>query len=131
MTIKSWFLNKNFNQQQRYIIETAQMGGELEIVKETEKAYFFKIESEFGAFTFWCPKSCIEEKTVVVSPEIITKAEVNNNNYEEKFVKGAKVKYLGGRKIFTVESEHISYGSVWLNNGKRKRISELEIVENI
>lgn len=61
MTIKNWFLNKNFTQNERYIIECADMAGELEIIKETEKAVQFKADSDFGELKFWCPKSCLIE----------------------------------------------------------------------
>ena len=37
MTIKTWFLNKNFTQNERMVIESADMDGELEVLKETEK----------------------------------------------------------------------------------------------
>ena len=70
MTIKKWFLEKNFLQNERYVIET----GNLEVVKETEKAFQFKCESDYGSFTFWCPKSCTEtgsgEKRFASSKEL-------------------------------------------------------------
>ncbi len=37
MTIKGWFLDKNFTQNERYIINLAMNGDELETLKETEK----------------------------------------------------------------------------------------------
>ena len=61
MTIKTWFLNKNFTQNERMVIESADMGGELEILKETEKAVFFQATSDWGTLKFWCPKSCLTE----------------------------------------------------------------------
>lgn len=54
MTIKTWFLEKNFSQDERYLIVT----GDLTVIKETEKAYQFRCESDYGTKTFWCPKSC-------------------------------------------------------------------------
>ena len=59
MTIKGWFLDKNFTQNERYIINLAMNGDELETLKETEKAVQFRADSDFGTLTFWCPKSCI------------------------------------------------------------------------
>ena len=38
MTIKGWFLDKNFTQNERYIINLAMNGDELETLRETEKA---------------------------------------------------------------------------------------------
>ncbi|MCI8483516.1 MAG: hypothetical protein HFH41_04165 [Lachnospiraceae bacterium] len=61
MTIKSWFLNRNFAQNERMIIEAADMGEELEVLKETEKAFFLQATSDWGSLKFWCPKSCFVE----------------------------------------------------------------------
>lgn len=61
MTIKNWFLEKNFTQNERFIIEAADMGGELFREKETEKAVLFKAVSDYGTLKFWCPKSCLTE----------------------------------------------------------------------
>ncbi len=58
MEIKNWFISKNFNQQQRQAIEN---GYELEILKETEKAYQMKIVTDFGNIFSWIPKSVIVE----------------------------------------------------------------------
>lgn len=61
MIIKNWFLIKNFTQNERMIIEAADVGGELEVLKETEKAVFFQATSDWGTLRFWCPKSCLIE----------------------------------------------------------------------
>lgn len=63
--IKEWFLNKNFDGNERYVINLAMIGGELYEVRQTEKAIQFRAESDFGNFTFWCPKSCIESEEEV------------------------------------------------------------------
>lgn len=56
ITIKSWFLEKNFDSNSKYGIETS----ELAIIKETEKAVQITTRnSDFGNITFWCPKSCL------------------------------------------------------------------------
>lgn len=52
--IKDWFLNKNFTENEKMLIQTA----DLTVVKETEKAFQIKAESDYGVKTFWCPKSC-------------------------------------------------------------------------
>lgn len=56
MMIKNWFLNKNFNYNEKYIIEN----GNLSIAQETEKAVKIVAISKFGNLVFWCPKSCLE-----------------------------------------------------------------------
>lgn len=58
MDIPNWFLFKNLTQQQRYVYSI----GDSKIEKETEKAVLIKVESDFGQFTFWCPKSILENQ---------------------------------------------------------------------
>ena len=67
--IKTWFLNKNFTQGQAQVIKEAELGGELVVASETEKAVKFVASSDFGRITFWCPKSCL-----------ITEVEINRTN---------------------------------------------------
>ena len=67
--IKKWFLEKNFSSSERYAIET----GELQRIKETEKAIQFKCLSKYGDIVFWCPKSCLEgcgEKKKATTEEV-------------------------------------------------------------
>ena len=51
--VADWFLKKNFDQNERYVISLADM----KAIKETSKAYFINAVSDFGAISFWCPKS--------------------------------------------------------------------------
>lgn len=53
--IKSWFINKNFDQNERYIYDIEPF----QIKRETEKALQLKWISEFGVMTKWVPKSCM------------------------------------------------------------------------
>lgn len=55
MIIKDWFLTKNFNEGQIYAISVS----DISVVKETEKAYLLRFESDFGCFTSWVPKVCV------------------------------------------------------------------------
>lgn len=55
ISIKSWFLNKNFNENERYLIAISSK----EITRETEKAVMVKCTNEFGVKSFWIPKSCL------------------------------------------------------------------------
>ena len=57
LSIKDWFLIKNFTQNERYVIKIAEENNELTAVKQTEKALLLKANSEFGTLTFWAPKS--------------------------------------------------------------------------
>ncbi len=56
MTIKvaSWFLNKNFSQNERYAISTCD---DAVIERETEKALMVVFRTEYGTIRTWLPKS--------------------------------------------------------------------------
>lgn len=53
--VKSWFITKNFDQNERYIYEVEAF----EVVRETEKALLLKWVSDFGVMSKWVPKSCM------------------------------------------------------------------------
>lgn len=53
LSVAHWFLSKNLTQNEVYAVET----GDLSVVKETEKAYLVKADTNFGTITFWAPKS--------------------------------------------------------------------------
>ena len=57
MTIKGWFLKKEFTQGERYAITTSD---EMILKKETEKAMLLNWKTDFGTISRWVPKSCIE-----------------------------------------------------------------------
>lgn len=97
MTIKGWFLDKNFSQNERYIINLAMMGDELETLKETEKAVQLRADSDFGTLTFWCPKSCIL-KDGEVDEQMVKKYQRMEAglNYNEKLVAFAKENGIKG-----------------------------------
>ena len=122
MTIKSWFLMKNFDANERIAISMT----EPTVERETEKAMLLKWNTEFGIIKSWIPKSCIEAEPVITE-EIKESINQYARDYAEKeaaFVKGAKVKNINGRKVFTIMSG-ISYGTVLLDNGKRVNIDKL------
>ena len=58
--MKSWFLDKNFSQNERYVIGLSLINSEndVKIMSETEKAVKVKFCSDFGNITCWIPKSC-------------------------------------------------------------------------
>lgn len=97
MTIKGWFLDKNFTQNERYIINLAMNGDELETLRETEKAVQFRADSDFGNLTFWCPKSCIL-KDGEVDEQMVKKYQRMEAglNYNEKLVAFAKENGIKG-----------------------------------
>lgn len=96
MSIKSWFLSKNFNQNEQYIIKCAIIGGELSIERETEKAILFKANSDWGTLKFWCPKSCLIEASEI---EEIAPASSKGLEYNALLVEyGKQNKIKGIRK---------------------------------
>lgn len=58
-SIKSWFLNKEFNANERIAI----IGVSPVMVRETEKAVFLSWNTSYGVVTRWVPKSCLVETT--------------------------------------------------------------------
>lgn len=55
-SVKSWFITKNFSQNEKYIMQIADSA---DFQKETEKAVLLKWNSKHGSFTKWIPKSCL------------------------------------------------------------------------
>lgn len=54
--VKSWFINKNFNSNERQVIACADT---VETIAETAKAVRLCWTSEYGNITSWVPKSCL------------------------------------------------------------------------
>ena len=52
--VESWFIAKNFNQQQQYAISRAES---VEVIGETEKAVKVAWFTKYGTITSWVPKS--------------------------------------------------------------------------
>ena len=52
--VESWFIAKNFNQQQQYAISRAER---IEVIGETEKAVKIAWTTKYGTITSWVPKS--------------------------------------------------------------------------
>ena len=101
-SIKKWFLDKNFSQNERYVIQCAIMGGELEVLGETEKAIKFKANSDYGYLVFWCPKSCLSEN--MTEQEKRWEQERQNNiksglEYNSKLVEFAKKNGVKGVRV--------------------------------
>lgn len=57
MIIKDWYLESDFNSNERYAIEKNEV--KPEIKQETEKAVLVVWNTEYGAITKWVPKSAI------------------------------------------------------------------------
>lgn len=136
--IKAWFWNKltndggdleSFNRMINYENNGAK------IIRETEKAYLLNIEGvrldgETVYKNVWVPKSCTEvaavgENTIKAFDDYKAKDEALRASLK----RGAKVKKVGGRKIYTVTSDHICYGCVYLDDKYKVDIHNLVVVE--
>ena len=106
MKIKSWFLTKNFNQQEIYQINLAEAGGELDVINETEKAYRFAATTDFGTFRFWCPKSCvISDEELAAQEKKLDEAFKRGLDYNQKLLQLAKdagLKVRRGMRTVTI-----------------------------
>lgn len=87
MTIKKWFLNKEFSQSERYAISATD---NCKTERESEKAILLKWDTEFGIISKWIPKSCIED----FSAQPIVENTENN-----LIVAGCSATTLDGTKI--------------------------------
>ena len=88
--VKSWFLAKNFTENERFAISVS----DLSIEKETEKAVFIKATSDYGVIKFWCPKSCLttnEEQSQAIENKI-NRYEALINWCKANNVKGVRTK---------------------------------------
>ena len=59
---KKWFIYEKFNTQQAMVIWNAD---EIVVVGETEKAVKLYVDSDYGHFQFWAPKSAVETEKEV------------------------------------------------------------------
>ena len=54
--IESWFINNNFSENERLVIECSDTPT---VEKETEKAVYLRFTSDYGTIRRWFPKSVI------------------------------------------------------------------------
>lgn len=68
MTVKSWFMDREFTTNERIAIGF----NDPAVQRETEKAFLLKWDTDYGVITHWVPKSCIisdEEIAAENTPE--------------------------------------------------------------
>lgn len=80
--IANWFLYKNLTQNQIYAYHT----GEKEISKETEKAVLINVNSDFGSFSFWCPKSIVNNTYAVKEEVTYTTVTINGRQFAKEIL---------------------------------------------
>lgn len=95
--IKEWFLEKNFNSNERYVINLAELNEELTVIEESEKAVRFQAVSDFGTLKFWCPKSCIYTEEEIAEKVQKRAASLERGlSYNEKLLSLAKENHIKG-----------------------------------
>ncbi len=78
VAIKPWFVNKNFSNEQAYVINN---DADFKIFCESEKAFKLKVMSDYGSFISWFPKSvCLDR----------AQYEAEMNEAANRFEKGLK-----------------------------------------
>lgn len=77
-----WFLDKNLDDAKLYAYKV----GDKKIIKETEKAVCIKVYSDFGNFSFWCPKSVLNGTYKQNENEKITIIQINGKKYAKEFL---------------------------------------------
>lgn len=98
LSVKSWFINKNFTENQKSALATAY---DYKIERETEKAYFLNAETDYGCIKFWCPKSCTveineaEEKRPI--EEVMAEFSLTKEDMENFALFGKVSDYASGR----------------------------------
>ena len=98
MIIKEWFLDKNFTDNEKYVISVS----DTKILKETEKAINVEFKSKFGTLTKWIPKSCIMSDEEI--NQIVTKQKSNMDKYE-KLIAWAKEQGVAVRLYLLILQE--------------------------
>ena len=140
--VESWFIAKNFNQQQQYAISRAER---IEVIGETEKAVKVAWFTKYGTITSWVPKSVcgLAEKSEAakkVEEEIEARAkaarerlEAAEKHYEAvlAFAKGNKVK--GVRRGLKLRTLYAKIAEAGLEFPEEEKTEEkaAEVVEAV
>ena len=141
--VESWFIAKNFNQQQQYAISRAER---VEVIGETEKAVKVAWFTKYGTITSWVPKSVcgLAEKSEAakkVEEEIEARAkaarerlEAAEKHYEAvlAFAKENKVKGIRrGLKLHTLYAKIADAGLEFPEEETTTEEKATEIVEAV
>lgn len=59
LQVQTWFLVKNFDRNQRYVMECSDHGGETVLLRTTEKAVLLRWTCDDASFSSWIPKACL------------------------------------------------------------------------
>lgn len=141
--VESWFIAKNFNQQQQYAISRAER---IEVIAETEKAVKIAWTTKYGTIKSWVPKSVcgLAEKSEAakkVEEEIEARAkaarerlEAAEKHYEAvlAFAKENKVKGVRrGLKLRTLYAKIAEAGLEFPEEEEKTEEKAAEVVEAV
>lgn len=96
MTVKTWFLNKNYNSNEILAMSET----EPEVVSESEKAYKLKFKTDYGTISGWFPKSvCTNEKQ---EPKVTETTEIKvGDTILTPDGKKIKVVWVDGKMVYS------------------------------
>ena len=140
--VESWFIAKNFNQQQQYAISRAER---IEVIGETEKAVKVAWFTKYGTITSWVPKSVcgLAEKSEAakkVEEEIEARAkaarerlEAAEKHYEAVLAFAKENKVKGVRRGLKLRTIYAKIAEAGLEFPEEKTTEEkaTEIVEAV
>lgn len=81
LVVKDWFHEKKMNELKKDVQSTNVFA----ILKETEKALQVFVGDPCLFMTYWCPKSCIEERPEVEKSGVINNITFICDSFEEAF----------------------------------------------
>ena len=141
--VESWFIAKNFNQQQQYAISRAES---VEVIGETEKAVKVAWFTKYGTITSWVPKSVcglaekseaakkVEEQIEARAKAARERLEAAEKHYEAvlAFAKENKVKGIRrGLKLRTLYAKIAEAGLEFPEEETTTEEKATEIVEAV
>ena len=140
--VESWFIAKNFNQQQQYAISRAER---IEVIGETEKAVKIAWTTKYGTIKSWVPKSVcglaekseaakkVEEQIEARAKAARERLEAAEKHYEAvlAFAKGNKVK--GVRRGLKLRTLYAKIAEAGLEFPEEEKTEEkaTEVVEAV
>ena len=140
--VESWFITKNFNQQQQYAISRAES---VEVIGETEKAVKVAWFTKYGTITSWVPKSVcgLAEKSEAakkVEEEIEARAkaarerlEAAEKHYEAVLAFAKENKVKGARRGLKLRTLYAKIADAGLEFPEEEKTEEkaTEVVEAV
>ena len=140
--VESWFITKNFNQQQQYAISRAES---VEVIGETEKAVKVAWFTKYGTITSWVPKSVcgLAEKSEAakkVEEEIEARAkaarerlEAAEKHYEAVLAFAKENKVKGARRGLKLRTLYAKIAEAGLEFPEEEKTEEkaTEVVEAV